>query len=472
MSEQTSKKLSRRDALKILGAAAGASVLINLPDKWTKPQLHSGMLPAHAQSSLIRYALTCDVNQDVSEPSNSSYTSGVTIAPNNSGITMRWSITLDNVILDTGTDPLTGTVATDGSGYATINTPAVSIIDPASSSSVTVNWELDDPAAEGANVCSQIFAYAPILPTVETTSIVDPDSTSPADANFVGEVIDIGSSNVTDRGFVWATTPNPTLPSINFVSVGAGGVGTFSASNVLIASNTYYGRAYATNSAGTAYGADIVFETAICLVEGTLITLADGTTKKIEDIEYSDRLLVWNFDEGKFDEAPPLWIKRAEMAYEYNLIEFSDGSTLKTVNDHRIFNKEKGMFTYPAKDDAALGITTFSADGREVTSVMKEVVQETVNYYNIISDRHMNLFANGILTSCRYNNIYPIVGMKFVKDGRTPISREAYEVEDKYYEGLRLAEQDIPVANTIAYVGRLERNKISQDEDEKELVLA
>jgi hypothetical protein len=48
---QTTKKLSRRDALKVLGAAAGATALANLPAKWTTPKLEAGVLPAHAQSS-------------------------------------------------------------------------------------------------------------------------------------------------------------------------------------------------------------------------------------------------------------------------------------------------------------------------------------------------------------------------------------------------------------------------------------
>ena len=50
MTEQN-KKLSRRDAIKLLGAAAGAAALANLPAKWSKPELVSGVLPAHAQST-------------------------------------------------------------------------------------------------------------------------------------------------------------------------------------------------------------------------------------------------------------------------------------------------------------------------------------------------------------------------------------------------------------------------------------
>jgi hypothetical protein len=47
----TQKKLSRRDAIKLLGATTGAAMLANLPSKWKTPELASGVLPAHAQTS-------------------------------------------------------------------------------------------------------------------------------------------------------------------------------------------------------------------------------------------------------------------------------------------------------------------------------------------------------------------------------------------------------------------------------------
>jgi len=47
------KKLSRRDAIKLLGAVTGATVLANLPSKWSTPELVSGILPAHAQTSSL-----------------------------------------------------------------------------------------------------------------------------------------------------------------------------------------------------------------------------------------------------------------------------------------------------------------------------------------------------------------------------------------------------------------------------------
>ena len=181
----------------------------------------------------------------------------------------------------------------------------------------------------------------------------------------------------------------------------------------------------------------------LCLAEGTMITLADKSRKAIEDIEYTDNLLVWDFDNGCFAEAKPLWIKKKQAAQEYNLIKFDNGVELKTILDHRIFNMESQRFTYTMnEEDTPIGTTTFLEDGTTAKIVERKVIRETINYYNIITDYHMNLFANGILTSLRLNNLYKIENMKFVKDNRELVDKSEFEgIPEKYFYGLRLAEQ-------------------------------
>ena len=198
----------------------------------------------------------------------------------------------------------------------------------------------------------------------------------------------------------------------------------------------------------------------VCLAKGTLVQLFNGLAKVIEAIVYSDVLLVWDFDEGRFLGANPLWIKKSEITNAYNLLKFSCGTTLKTINQHRIFNKELGKFTYPMTDDSPLGTTTFNSRGEEVYLVSKEVVYEEVEFYNVITNRHINLFANTILTSCRYNNIYPIESMRFVKDGRSIAPIESYNVSKIYYDGLRLGEQLISAEDTHTYLANLEALKV------------
>ena len=180
-----------------------------------------------------------------------------------------------------------------------------------------------------------------------------------------------------------------------------------------------------------------------CIARGTLISLSDGSHKAIEDISYDDDLLVWDFDNGRMSSAKPAWIKQAEVADSYNLLTFSDGTQLKTINQHRIFNKDLGKFTYPMTDETPLGTTTLLADGREVQLVDKKVVYEPVEFYNLITANHFNCFASNVLTSNRFNNLYPIVDYKFVKDNRelTPYSEYENFVSRDWYEKLRLAEQ-------------------------------
>ena len=88
---------------------------------------------------------------------------------------------------------------------------------------------------------------------------------------------------------------------------------------------------------------------------------------------------------------------KPQVATSYNLLKFSDGSELKTINQHRIFNKEAGKFTYPMTDETPIGTTTFNADGKEVQLVSKEVITvKEVEYMNVITNYHMNYKENSI----------------------------------------------------------------------------
>jgi len=207
-----------------------------------------------------------------------------------------------------------------------------------------------------------------------------------------------------------------------------------------------------------------------CFVKGTKITLADMTYKNAEDITYGDELLVWDFDKGKFTSAKPIWILKPQKAPAYNKLVFSDGSELRTVNQHRIFNAEEGKFTYPMTEDSPIGTTTFNDKGELITLVSKEVVEEEVEYYNIITNYHINLFASTILTSCRLSNLYPIKNMKYQKDNRELHSPDLFkEINSKWINGLRLLEQPLEVNrdnavqfdnSLVDYVKRLEETGV------------
>ena len=197
-----------------------------------------------------------------------------------------------------------------------------------------------------------------------------------------------------------------------------------------------------------------------CLVEGTQVTMSDGAHKAIEDIAHGELIRVWNFDLGEFSEAQPLWIKVAEETTGYDVYTFSDGTKLRTVG-HHVFNKEAGAFTKLQYAETPVGTTTFNERGEEVTLLSKERVTAPTRYYNVWTQYHLNLFADGILTSNRFNNIYPIVDMKFVKDNRVLRDLEEFTgIDEKYITGLRLQEQSQEY--TAEYISNYVHNRLER----------
>lgn len=93
-------------------------------------------------------------------------------------------------------------------------------------------------------------------PIVVTSS----GSVSANSITVYGNVTSENGSSVTERGFVYATSQNPTIADAKVVS--GSGTGTFSQSvSSLPLSTTYYVRAYAINAGGTSYGSELSLTT-------------------------------------------------------------------------------------------------------------------------------------------------------------------------------------------------------------------
>ncbi|WP_333620756.1 hypothetical protein [Sphingobacterium multivorum] len=79
---------------------------------------------------------------------------------------------------------------------------------------------------------------------------------------FSGDIATDGGSTLTERGFVYSTSSNPTLSSGTKTTVSGSSVGYFSKSVTGFNKyTTYYVRAYATNAYGTTYGSSAAFYT-------------------------------------------------------------------------------------------------------------------------------------------------------------------------------------------------------------------
>jgi ligand-binding sensor domain-containing protein len=113
------------------------------------------------------------------------------------------------------------------------------------------------------------FTTLAVLPTLTTTTISGITTTT---ASGGGNITSNGGGTITARGLCWSTSPSPTTS--NFTTNDGAGTGSFTSNLTgLNPGITYYVRAYATNSAGTAYGNEVNFTT-LSVYLATLTTTA------------------------------------------------------------------------------------------------------------------------------------------------------------------------------------------------------
>ena len=114
-------------------------------------------------------------------------------------------------------------------------------------------------------------AYA-ALPTVTTQAASD---IMPNTAICGGIITSDGGATVTERGVCWSVSENPTIADSH--TINGGGAGIFTSQLTGLELNiTYHVRAYATNSAGTAYGEEVTFTTDLCGTLNISISGEDG----------------------------------------------------------------------------------------------------------------------------------------------------------------------------------------------------
>jgi len=103
--------------------------------------------------------------------------------------------------------------------------------------------------------CAYIYTYGEETPEVTTQACTNIALES---LTGNGMVTDLGSSTVTQHGHCWSTSQNPTTDDDKTTKGAIYQTGHFaSAITGLISGATYYFRAYATNSYGTAYGSQV-----------------------------------------------------------------------------------------------------------------------------------------------------------------------------------------------------------------------
>ena len=189
--------------------------------------------------------------------SQTSATSGGNITSDGGG-----NVTARGVVFSTTQNPTTAdAITSEGSGTGNF-TSNLTGLTPATTYFVRAYATNSGGTAYGNELSftSAAEIERPVLTTTAITNI------SQAIATSGGNITSDGGGNVTARGVVFSTTQNPT--TADAITNDGSGTGNFTSNLTELTSvATYFVRAYATNSAGTAYGNELSFTSAAIIGE-------------------------------------------------------------------------------------------------------------------------------------------------------------------------------------------------------------
>ena len=146
-----------------------------------------------------------------------------------------------------------------------------------------------------------------------------------------------------------------------------------------------------------------------CIADGTLITLADGSQKPVEELTGDELLLVWNLETGSFDIAP-IAVNYAESFHDYEIIHlhFSDGTDVKIIDEHAFWDFDLNRYAFINKDNAQEHLGHWfkkqitDADGNltwtKVELIDVDIKHEYTRAWTPITYEHLSFYANGMLS--------------------------------------------------------------------------
>ena len=235
-------------------------------------KLHTYSITAFAGSNLsktITSQITPVFSPTLSTPSTSNLTSSSVLLTGSVSSDGGAAVTARGFCLSTSPNPTTsGSKTNDGTGSGSYASQVTGL-----TAGATYYVRAYAINSQGTAYSDQITFTASLvlsLPTVTTSEATNVTSSS---ATLGGNIVSDGNAAITERGVCISTSHNPT--TANKYPYATTSLGIYASNfSSMSSGTTFYVRAYAINSQGTAYGNEITFTTIVAISMATVTTSA------------------------------------------------------------------------------------------------------------------------------------------------------------------------------------------------------
>ena len=160
--------------------------------------------------------------------------------------------------------------------------------------------------------------------------------------------------------------------------------------------------------AGSMVGIALLYMPDACVAEGTMITLADGSQKAVEELTGDEMLLAWNLRTGSFDIAPILFIdNEPAQLTEVIKLRFSNDTEVKVISEHGFWDFNLNKYVYLDKNASQYIGHWFNKQIIDENGEMTwtkvqllgvEIAEEYTSAWSPVTYGHLCYYVNGMLS--------------------------------------------------------------------------
>jgi len=205
----------------------------------------------------------------------------------------------------------------------------------------------------------------------------------------------MGTGKLEVGDYVYSLQPNGTLKEIQIV-------------DIVPIEGDYLTYNLVDMKTGTYLAEDIVTHNSDCFLPGTPVSMADGTSKNIEDVEIGDAVKVYN-EQNQTIENAPVQSLQIKMHNDVHELILEDGTILTPTANHPFYTKEKGWSTISGLDEMGMGaeklqigdhVYQLQPDGTLKENPIINIIPMQGNYltYNFVDMKTGTYLADDVVT--------------------------------------------------------------------------